>query len=465
MNLLRCFAIFSLLFAVSVYAQDWEQFSENEERLQPTADYPDAVILFDRGLVTTEQSGVTFDRHTRLKVFTPAGAVQAGEATIEYLHYDHLTDIEMRLHRQGITSKLSAKDHSQTVEKGPWRYCVLQFSDLQPGDIIEYRYTIEYYSGFDKLGPEAFYLFGQEHYYDAYKFKTRIEGDIDHFGEGIVMRNLPSWHFDNPIYCLTSEFTAKIGADCDYLFVPLNMPAERADPAVERVKVLTATAYKKHTWHMENIRAFPSDSSAQGFSELNRSGLHFNRFSSVDRGENRIIRGVYDSTHWQYVGRSIQGYLNEYLKVTIGMRKQFGKLWSSDDAPMVRIVKICDYLTSQYTADSGGYNMHPAHDDLRKLYKTRHGVPFEINLLMVKMLESAGVKAWPVLISTRDKLPFQLSGLFNHMLVMTEVEGRCVFLDASSDDGSCENLPWECKVPFGVCVDFDKSRVVDMNIE
>jgi len=440
------------------------------------AEFPDAgaVIIFDKGIAITEMNGLELKRHTRLKIFSRDGFDKVKDVEIEYFHYDKLFDLEAQIIKDDNTVKKLDDDFFDTIEKGAKRICRFSFKNVEPGDIIEYKYGIDYYEGYDKLGPEVYFIFSQVKTSAAYKYweqnKEHLsdkywEQNKEHPSDEDThcMRNIPTWFFDHDVYCLKSEFVAKIGADFDYLFLPANLPQEKEEPAMKRIKFLTATAYKQYTWQLENVHPYFKDTNSVFDSELIRIGLHFMRFSSVGLGQNRILRvGKFSDKHWEFMGRNIQGFLNEYVNVNRSMKKKFIKIAPKKDPTDLKIQNICNYLRSEYNVDSTGYYLRPTHSRLKNLYKKKYGMPFEINLLMVEMLKSAGVKAYPVLISTRDKLSFEKTGEFNHMLVMVVVGDENLFFDASCKEGSYDFIPEICKVDKGLLIDYDSSRIVDI---
>jgi hypothetical protein len=80
------------------------------------------------------------------------------------------------------------------------------------------------------------------------------------------------------------------------------------------------------------------------------------------------------------------------------------------------------------------------------------------------MLKLAGVKAWPVLVSTRShgQVPPDVFRIdkFNHLLVFAEVEQGGIYLDASSAYCRYGMLPAQCRTDCGLLIDSDKSTLV-----
>lgn len=73
-----------------------------------------------------------------------------------------------------------------------------------------------------------------------------------------------------------------------------------------------------------------------------------------------------------------------------------------------------------------------AYEGVKNAYKKKSGSVADINLILVSMLKKSGLKANPVLVSTRDNgVPlFPTSDGFNYVLAIVELDGNNVLLDA-----------------------------------
>jgi hypothetical protein len=446
---------------------EWGKISEAEWAITVPADYPDAeaIVIFDDGLAIAEPkgkefaTGLEYHRHTRLKVFSQEGIERVKDIVIDHFHYDKLYRVKAQIiHPNGDISKVP-KGAIYETETGDRRQHHIEFDDLSPGDILEYTYRINYYGGYDKLGPEVFFLFGQEMRYNTWRARDKalgIPADVDDLLEKNVA-NVPTWFFDHQVYCLQSRFALKLGSDIDYSYFTTNVPTERAEPVSERIKLLWATVFKKHTWLMENIPPFESDSSDFIDDEVARCGLHFQLFSTV--GKNRVLNVVFTDEHWQHIGESIQGYLKRYVKKTKSMKRKVRDLVAETESTRARVEVIYNHVSSEFQIDSTGFVLRPKHSNLKSLYKEKTGMRFEINLLLLEMLTMAGIEAWPVLISTKNKISFRRTCEFNHMLVFADIDGAGVFLDASEKGCSVGELPPICLSGEGVLVDYNSSRL------
>lgn len=450
--------MFVLLFGLAVQAQEWGVVESHEWQMTPPDKYlsSGAVIIFDNGLAITERRGLSLERHVRSILLSEVGLDLIGTITIECYDYDFLSKLKAQvLSPDGTIRKLS-KDAFTKQIIGSKRRTTITFPDLKPGDIIEYAYKIDYYGGYDKLGAEKYFLFSQEKRYQAYKARERL-ATVTWDDETLKqVTNLPTWYFDNPVYTFSSKFAAKIGAEIDYLFFTTNLPPDRVSPTVETIYIITAPVYKLHSWYMENVPPFVPDTAEIVEAEAQRSAVHFRLFST--RGENRIIAGAYTDQHWQYVGESFQGYVIDYVKTSKSLRKKARSLTADQETELAKLEALYDYIAAEFTVDPSGYDMRPHNQTLKQLYKKKIGKPFELNLLLVEMLKIAGLKAAPILISTREKISFRKSGQFNHMITRVEIGGQDMLVDVSSTECPLGLLPKMSMVTEGVGIDYDNSK-------
>ncbi len=451
-----------LLSGSAAQAQKWGEVNPLGWKIMPPEKYIHlgAAVILDKGIATTERRGLTLNRHVRSILLNEAGLEHIGEVTIECYEYDNLTDIKAQvLSPDGTVRKISKKTFTKEIV-GSKQINRIKFTDIVPGDIVEYQYKLKYYGGYDKLGAEKFFLFSQDKSYQAYKAHEILATSDWDDNDNKKVTNLPTWYFDNPVYTFSSVFSGKIGADLDYLYYTTNLPDHRIIPDFKTVYILTSPVYKMHSWSMENVPPFVPDTAEIVEAEAQRSAVHFRLFST--NGENRIMRGKYTDEHWQFIGQSFQGYANEYAKTSKSLRKKARNLTAKLETEYAKLEAIYEYIIGEYTVDPSGLDLRPLNKTLKKLYESKNGKPFELNLLLVEMLRISGLQAAPILISTRDKLSFRKSGVFNHMIIRVEIAGEDMLVDLSSSECPLGKLPKTSMVTDGVGIDYDNSKPVQI---
>ncbi|MCM8782868.1 MAG: DUF3857 domain-containing protein, partial [Candidatus Omnitrophica bacterium] len=89
-----------------------------------------------------------------------------------------------------------------------------------------------------------------------------------------------------------------------------------------------------------------------------------------------------------------------------------------------------------------GYEPHHAEE----IFFNKYGDCKDQSILLVTLLREAGLKAYPVLIGTKDHFDLQPdypAVLFNHCIALVEVEGKNIFLDPTCTTCSFGDLPLE----------------------
>jgi|GEM_PF-1782155 len=443
--------------AVVLSSQDWGQVSPEERLIQAPSTYPNsgAVVIFDKGFATAELSGLELKRHVRIKILAESGIPRVTPAVIECMDYDDIDDVEAVIHRpDGTVIEIGKKYHVEHRDDSGRSFTV-NFPGLAPGDILEYRYTIHYYGGVDKLGAEKYFLFSQA---ISWQWLKEREKRVVEWDESLYknVANLPAWYFDHPVYTLYSELTVKLGADLDYTCVPSNVPVDQQQPRSQRGSGLIDRVYKYHTWAMDDLPATASEPFMPRPNDY-RPSLHFELFSTS--GENRVIIGNYSDEHWVNAGRNIQGYLAMYVKKPRRLQTESLDRIRNLTADHDKARCLYEYVRDRYRSDGGGYRLRPVAKNMRDFHKKKRGAPFECNILLVEMLRAAGIDAWPVLISTRDEVDFRRTGRFNHMIAYAQLDIGGIYLDASSRVCPYGALPPMCRVQEGLLVDFDRSAI------
>ncbi|WP_051554687.1 DUF3857 domain-containing protein [Maribacter antarcticus] len=107
-----------------------------------------------------------------------------------------------------------------------------------------------------------------------------------------------------------------------------------------------------------------------------------------------------------------------------------------------------------------GYYGYYVNQGVRKAYKEKKGNTADINLMLIAMLNDAGVKSYPVLISTRENgVPmFPTREGFNYVAVYVELDKGSILLDASNKYTEPNLLPARAINWFGQVVKKDGTR-------
>lgn len=135
------------------------------------------------------------------------------------------------------------------------------------------------------------------------------------------------------------------------------------------------------------------------------------------------------------------------------------------DTPEARIAAIHHYVKSNITWD--GRHRILSSGSLKKSLDDHKGTSADINLTLTSMLVKAGLKAYPVVISTRDhgfvRTTSPVLGQFNNTICVVEVDGKQVLLDATNKALPAGVLPKHSLNGQGLAVNGQASAWVDLN--
>ncbi len=179
--------------------------------------------------------------------------------------------------------------------------------------------------------------------------------------------------------------------------------------------------------------------------------------SHVDNIENYQTAIVYEYSELHWPREPIKFYSNNWEDVTKTIYNDYDfskQIYKSnhyeDDLALVlataktdseKIVAIFEMVKQKITWNN--YTGISAYNGTRKAYKEGVGNASDINLNLVSMLNSAGLKANPVIISTRaNGIPlFPTIEGFNFVIAAVEMNDGLILLDATDTNSTPNNLP------------------------
>lgn len=160
-----------------------------------------------------------------------------------------------------------------------------------------------------------------------------------------------------------------------------------------------------------------------------------------------VITGIYQSD--KFGGQLRQG---NFFKDDLAM------LLADKNSPIEKTATIFRFV--QDRMNWNGYHGYYVKNGVRKAYKEQKGNVADINLMLIAMLNDAGIESYPVLISTRDHgVPmFPTREGFNYVAAYVELEGGNILLDASNKYTEPNLLPNRAINWFGQVIKKDGTR-------
>jgi transglutaminase-like putative cysteine protease len=128
------------------------------------------------------------------------------------------------------------------------------------------------------------------------------------------------------------------------------------------------------------------------------------------------------------------------------LKDQVELLTAGTTDPKEKIAALYSYVKNSIEWD-GQYRKY-SDENLKRVLENKKGSSAEINLMLVSMLQKAGIAANPVLISTRDhgfvRRETSSSSQFNYVIAAAEVDGKMILLDATDRTLPISVLPVRC---------------------
>ena len=365
-----------------------------------------AEILFDKGDVYfTPQYNLVFERHLRIKIFNDQGKGYAN-IRIGYLGGDrseNITDIQAEtINLTDGSIEITKVDKKLIYKQTIDRIrtaLAFSFPNVKAGSVVEYKYALT----------------------------THVN-------------NFPAWYFQNNIPTRYSEFSAVIPNLLYYKnLVIVNQP------------------FVKNTEDIKALANVPSlDDEPYMSSRRDNTERILYELTSVEGG-------IVFSDSWQKVGANEVEYNNyggQFRRKLSGediILNKAKSLGSTDD----KIAYIFNEVrnTMKWDKEDERYT----NDGTSEAWNKKTGNSTEINLILYHLLQKAGIKALPMLVSTRKNgkvNPAYPSGYqFNKTVAYIPVDSKNYYiLDATSKYNIYKEIPADLLNGFGLYIDKENEK-------
>ena len=414
-----------------------------------------AVILADFGTSTisyNQSKGfeLKFERTKRIKILKKEGYDWAN-MTIPLFKRDNIDEKLSGLkavtlnweNNKVVESKLEKDGIFTEAVNQNWDYIKLTFPNVKVGSVIDVTYKT--------ISP---YLF-----------------------------NFQDWEFQSTIPVKWSEYRAQIPEYYEYQkfaqgYVPFKINEQSA---MKRTITLSskqrasgidvsATTFSSHNidymenqfrWVAEGVAAFKVEPYMTTYRDY-ISKLNFELALIKIPGEPiQTVMGTWENINKELMDATNFGGVvkrSAYLKKTVDEITQ-GKIEEAD-----KLAAIFNFVRSNVEWD-GNYRLF-SESDFKNVLESKKGSSAEINLLLVSMLQKAGMKADPVVLSTRDhgfvRQQFPLSSQFNYVICAANMKGKLLLLDATDRSLPIQMLPERCLNGSGFLISETQPGWIDL---
>ena len=404
-----------------------------------------AVVLNEFGEARfTDNVSIIFDYHVKIKILKKEGLKQGTFEIPLYKNPDVYNEQESWLSLEAATfnkesnkiieTKFDAKNF--ILEKFDKNFNVAKFAlpDVRVGSVIEIKYSTE--------SPYYFQFHRWEFQSDIPKVRSEFWSMIPaNFTYSISLRG----------FYKLSKSTLEIAHGC------FLMPGAGTTGYTSPRSDCTLAKYT-----MENVPAFREESFMTAKSNF-LSAIYF-ELSEVIRSNGAKITYAEE---WKNVDQKLKE--NEYFGTKIKKARKMmedivAPLVASENDQLKRAQIIYDYFIKRY--DWTGEIQKYSAEDVKKIYDSRKGSSADINLALIGALQSIGLNADPVLVSTRNNgTPFKLHPQrsdFNYVVSSLKIGDKLYLLDATEPLLPFGVLPTRCLNDQGRLVSKDESQWVDL---
>ncbi|HEX2934517.1 MAG TPA: DUF3857 domain-containing protein [Bacteroidales bacterium] len=426
------------LTAICSYAQNFSnEFGRVTNDEMTMTSYPkdngaDAIIIYDIGRSYFSYDydkgfEVIFERKMKIKILKKSGFSWA-EFSIplyqENYQLERLFDVKCttynlennRLSKTVLDNKTIYEEKST----GNWVYKKLAMPDVKEGSVIEISYCIN--------SP---YLF-----------------------------NLHDWQFQHTIPTVYSEYTVKITPFYEYVYIlqgtnkfdVLNKSIESnngSHPGPEDYKNVV------YQFGIKDVSAFKDESYITSINDyIMQIDFQLTQIHRLDGTKKEIIstwpKLIDDLLKHQDFGK----YVNSSEKSA----KDLLNIPELTSKPKIsQLEEIVNFVKNNYKWN--GYNSYIAEKNLRTFQKDKSGNSANINLFLAGLLRAAGLKAYPVIISTRNHgkiaSDYPFAHYFNYTIVMVEIDDKIFVTDATEPLCPYHTIPPKCINDKGLIIKKD----------
>jgi transglutaminase-like putative cysteine protease len=405
----------------------------------------DAVILYDKGYSYFKESKsgwftLTFERHQRIKVLNKNG-MDAGNFIIPQYKSGKSEELIEQLkaitfnveNGEIVATPLNEKEIFKDQLNRNYNLTKFGMPNVKEGSIIDVTYTVN-----------STFLF-----------------------------NLRAWEFQGKYPRVHSEYTTKIPEFFVYIvveqgFIPFYDLVEKSqfktyDVKVEKRSTTATPLGQLNTTVMPSSQVFaiPTNDKETKYVMKEVPALKSEPFTTTI--DNYVVKISFQLIEYRFPGEDPQPIMSSWPKLGEELLKddEFGghfarnTLWLNDEVKTItsgastdleKAKALYTYWRNKFTVSNpaGKYMT----DNPKNIWKNAKGNPADANIVLALLLRTAGLKADPVLMSTRDNgfanEDFPLVNQYNYVVCMTRIDNKGYYLDATNPFIGFGYLPLEC---------------------
>jgi Transglutaminase-like superfamily. len=446
-----------------------------------------AVVLCDYG-TSTVGPRTEYTRIVRIKILKDDGLKYA-TVEISYRFYDRYEEFsELKAHTINVsngklvTSKLKRKN-IEDVQTDRWnKKKILHFPDAKVGSILEYTYTVH---SLDLVKLRDWYfqsaipvLWSEYRVYISRHFDYLVSFQKGHaldFDEQKAFADKLQWLYDADIKKARKELIGKKNVLYEspkgtikvyyaqgesYKFIMKDMPAfNPQQPVLAQTDFFPVV--KVHLYLADDYYPFYYRRILTNAKDDYDWDPAFMKYHNTMLGYVKYWLPTWDETVKHLLSSD---HFGDQLIKAVDYKSIFDKAYSNGASELDKTKGIYEYLKANVKWD-GTYSMY-ADKSVKEVLRNKTGNSGEVNLLLINVLQHAGIDAQPVLIRTLDngrpENVYPVHHQFNHVIALVQVSGQAVYLDLSGTDSGFGQLPWNVNKAEGFLVTKTNYKWVDV---
>lgn len=438
-------AIASTLLFIPAHAQElshtWGILTQSEKELKTYDLDPEAeaIILFDIGNAHFAETNyglqIHFERIKRMKILKNGGLKYAD---IEIPYYtngsgktEKVLDIKAIAYNeetgQWVKSELDKKSIFDNKKSKNWREKKFAIPHVKKGTIIEYTYTLE--------TP--------------------------------FMYNLPKWYFQDRIPTLFSNYTVRMVPFYQYTAIAQGLVQ---GDIIKKEESISERSYAEvkfkeliYSFGKKDVPAFKDESYITSINDyvmkldFQLSQIHYPKGGSEEILTTwpKLVADLNERENFgEYIHKS-----NKFVKEILANEVDLSGMTA-----LKKVEKLINYVKSTYRWD--GNTGHVARKSPKEFVKQQTGNVSDINLFLIALLRGAGIKATPIIASTRDhgkvKTGYPFEHYFNYTLILVETGNKSFLTDGTATRLNYNLIPTRCINHLGLLVDEKEGEWINL---
>jgi len=375
-----------------------------------------AMILFDMGQVYAERGAINMERHKRIKIFNEQGKT-AANIRLTYTNRYGVERIDgiagQTINYQNGKAEFTPLDPKMIFRQDTGKYggsVAFSLPNVKPGSVIELRYV----------------------------------------WHRAALRPLPVWNFQSELPARYSEFIMQLYYDINFMSLDRTTRPFTTDSAIFNGR--------GHAWAMRDVPSFRQEP----FMRSPEDGMQSVEvaLTSEISPEGKVIDVA---RTWATIGKQLahDGDLNKTFNQGLSDKEgllKWVRMLNNDSAKIVYLFNQVKTLM-KWNGEKGW----ASRDGIRKAWENKSGNWGEINMALCHLLNEAGVKAYPMLASTRDngRIYSNFADVYQLNKLVTYVpvdSSRYYILDASGKYNSLNEVPYDLLNSLGLCIDKENDK-------